>query len=174
MTQEQPPTPEQSERASHQAANDPVSARASCIRLHLTIGWWSLLVYLTLGFALEMLHGFKAGLYLDVSNSTRRLMWTLAHAHGTLLSLVHLVLASAVNLLPRWDARARSIASYCRSGASLMIPLGFFVGGVFLYAGDPGLGIVLIPPGAVLLFVAVLLTARAVKSFDCGTQSRDL
>jgi len=60
-------------------------------RRHLRIGWWSLLCFATVGLVLEMLHGFKVRAYLDVSNETRRLMWTLAHAHGTLLSLVHVI-----------------------------------------------------------------------------------
>jgi len=55
---------------------------------HLRFGWWSLLVFATLGLILESLHGFKVRAYLDVSNETRRLMWTLAHAHGTLLAVV--------------------------------------------------------------------------------------
>ena len=57
---------------------------------HLKWGWWGLLVFLSMGILLEMLHGFKVGAYLDVPNTTRRMMWTLAHAHGTLLSLVHI------------------------------------------------------------------------------------
>jgi hypothetical protein len=48
--------------------------------------------------------------------------------------------------------------------ASLLIPGGFFLGGVVIYAGDPGLGIVLVPVGALLLFTAVFLTARGVYS----------
>jgi len=52
---------------------------------HLLWGWWGLLVFLSLGIILEALHGFKVGAYLDVGNETRRLMWTLAHAHGTML-----------------------------------------------------------------------------------------
>jgi hypothetical protein len=131
---------------------------------HLQFGWWSLLVFLTLGLVLEGLHGFKAGLYLDVSNSTRRLMWTLAHAHGTLLSLVHIAFGATVHLLPAWDPRLRGFASACLMSASLLIPGGFFLGGVVIYAGDPGLGILLVPLGAVLLFISVLLTARAARS----------
>ena len=52
---------------------------------HLRFGWASLFVFATLGVGLELLHGFKVGLYLDVGNETRRLLWTLAHAHGVLL-----------------------------------------------------------------------------------------
>ena len=43
--------------------------------LHLRVGWWSLLVFLTVGIVLETLHGFKVGFYLDVGNDTRRMMW---------------------------------------------------------------------------------------------------
>jgi hypothetical protein len=131
-------------------------------RRHLRFGWWSLLVFLTLGIVLESLHGFKAGWYLSVPNATRRLMWTLAHAHGTLLGLVHVAFGATVSLAPAWDARRRSLASNCLMAASLLIPGGFFLGGVVIYAGDPGLGIVLVPVGALLLFTAVFLTARGV------------
>ena len=57
-------------------------------RRHLRVGWWSLLLFATLGLVLESLQGFKVRAYLDVSNETRRLMWTLAHAHGTLVGIV--------------------------------------------------------------------------------------
>lgn len=40
-------------------------------------------------------------------------------------------------------------------------PLGFFLGGVFIHGGDPGIGVILVPPGGLLLFLSVLLTARA-------------
>jgi len=56
---------------------------------NLIFGWWSLVVFLSLGGVLEMLHGFKIGWYVDVGNELRRLMFTLAHAHGTALALVN-------------------------------------------------------------------------------------
>lgn len=71
-------------------------------RLHLRVGWWSLLVFLTLGLALEALHGFKLGWRLDVSNQTRPLTWTLAHAHGTLLATVNIAFAWP---RPAWPSR---------------------------------------------------------------------
>ena len=137
------------------------SPLADTSRLHLQVGWWSLLLFLTLGMILETMHGFKVGFYLDVSNSTRRLMWTLAHAHGTLLSILNLVLAMSIRLTPDWKASSRTLASRCLLGALVLLPLGFFLGGVFIYGGDPGLGVILVPPGAFLLFLSVLLTARA-------------
>lgn len=130
-------------------------------RLHLRVGWWSLLLLLTFGLILEILHGFKIGFYLDVANSTRRLMWTLAHAHGTLLSVLNLVFAMSIRLMPDWKESSRALASKCLLGALVLLPLGFFLGGIFIQGGDPGLGVLLVPPGAFLLFLAVFLTARA-------------
>ena len=57
-------------------------------RRHLRFGWWTLLLFLSLGLVLEALHAFKASGYLSVAHETRRLMWTLAHAHGTLLGII--------------------------------------------------------------------------------------
>ena len=128
-------------------------------RRHLRFGWWSLLGFLTLGAVLETLHGFKLGWYVDVANETRRLLWTLAHAHGTLLSLVHVAFGLSVRVTPEWSEQRRDLASRGLVGASILIPGGFFLGGLFIHSGDPGLGILLLPIGAVLLFVAVLLTA---------------
>jgi hypothetical protein len=139
-------------------------ARA-CARRHVRFGWWSLLVFLTLGAGLEILHGWKVGLYLDVSSETRRLMWTLAHAHGTLLSIVHVVFGFTAAALTGWPASARDFASRCLLAAGLLMPVGFFLGGVYTHSGDPGLGILLVPPGALLLFIAVFLTARAAATF---------
>ena len=148
--------------ASQQSASQQGASRlGDTSRLHLKVGWWSLLLFLTLGLILETLHGFKVGLYLDVSNSTRRLMWTLAHAHGTLFSILNVVFAMSIRLMPDWKATSRTLASRCLLGALLLIPLGFFLGGVFIQGGDPGIGVILVPPGAFLLFLAVLLTARS-------------
>ena len=139
------------------------SPHAPRIRFHLRFGWWSLLFFLTLGLVLEALHGFKVGYYLDVSNEVRRLMWTLAHAHGGLLGLVHVAFAGTV-----WLAQPRSggaiLASRGLTAASVLLPLGFFLGGFGIAGGDPGVGIALVPLGAVALFAAVGLTAASLRS----------
>ena len=150
------------------AASDdaaPESRRAE-VRAHLRVGWWALLVFLSLGIGLEALHGFKADLYLNVENETRRLMWTLAHAHGVLLALVQIGFAATVHLSPGWTGGTRALASRSLMAALVLMPLGFFLGGVIIYGGDPGLGVLLVPIGAVALFVGVLLTARGVGSDD--------
>ena len=133
-------------------------------RRHLRFGWWSLLWFLILGFVLELLHGFKTGLYLDVSNETRRLMWTLAHAHGALLGLVHILYALCLRLFPDLAVGSRRPISLSLIGASVLLPGGFFLGGINIYGGDPGLGILTVPVGATLLVIAVFLVARATVS----------
>lgn len=145
---------------------------ALVVRRHLRIGWFSLLVFLTLGLALEALHGLKVQAYLNAMNETRRLMWTLAHAHGTLLAIVQFGFAFTANQAPAWNARARTIASTSLIASGVLMPGGFFLGGVWVYAGDPGLGILLVPVGGILLFVAVLLTALSLKHLELPARSR--
>lgn len=147
------------------AAEDPL---AVVVRRHLRFGWWALLVFLALGLALEALHGFKVQAYLNVMNETRRLMWTLAHAHGTLLAVVNLAFAFSLTVTPNWKPRARTVAARSLLAASVLMPGGFFLGGVWVYAGDPGLGIVLVPIGGALLLIAILLTAAGIKHFQFG------
>ena len=126
---------------------------------HLRMGWWSIAVFGAFGLLLETFHGFKVGGYLDVSNETRRLMWTLAHAHGTLLGLVHLGFAWTIGAIGGERGRTRQ-ASSALAAASVALPGGFFLGGVQFYAGDPGIGIVLVPVGAALLIFGAVSTAR--------------
>jgi hypothetical protein len=136
-------------------------------RRHLRFGWWSLLVFATLGFALETLHGFKVDWYLSVSNETRRLMWTLAHAHGTLLSIVHILLAVSLHAIPELRERNLRLVSTSLIAASILLPGGFFLGGLVFYGGDPGpVATVLIPVGAMCLLIATFLIARS--SADVG------
>jgi hypothetical protein len=131
-------------------------------RRHLQFGWWSLFAFAALGLTLEGLHAFKVPAYLDVSNETRRLMWRLAHAHGALLGLVHIVYGLALVALPGLGGPNSSLISKSLVGASLLLPGGFLLGGISFYAGDPGLGVVLVPVGAILLLVALFLIARNV------------
>ncbi|HIF96444.1 MAG TPA: hypothetical protein EYQ54_05360 [Myxococcales bacterium] len=127
---------------------------------HLKIGWWGLLAFLSLGIVLEAMHGFKLGWYLDVSNHIRRLMLTLAHTHGALLSLVNLAFAATLFMRQAEETTSQRIASRSLACATILIPGGFFLGGLIIWGGDPGLGVVLVPLGACFLVVGVFLTAR--------------
>ena len=131
---------------------------------HLHWGWWGLLFFLSMGIVLEALHGFKVGAYLDVGNETRRLMWTLAHAHGTLLSLIHVAFALSLPHLSRSAQQKAQRMSGSLIGASILMPGGFFLGGWVTYGGDPGVGIFLLPIGAFLLFMSVFGVASGLAS----------
>jgi hypothetical protein len=129
----------------------------SSITKALKTGWILLAVSLPLGLTLEVLHGFKVRGYL--ASEVRREMWRLAHAHGTLLGLMCLAFAAlAERHIADVDAR-RKISRDLRFGAVLM-PLGFFLGGILNYEGDPSLGITLVPIGGLLVISALLRAAR--------------
>ena len=121
------------------------------VRRHLVFGWGALLVFLSLGIVLEALHGLKVGLYVNPSGSARRLMWTLAHAHGTLLGLIHLAFAATIFIGGAGDWRRAGWVSLCLRSATYLLPGGFFLGGLVTYGGDPGLGVFLVPVGALAL-----------------------
>jgi hypothetical protein len=121
----------------------------------LRTGWLLLAIALPLGVTLEALHGFKVQAY--VASEMRREMWRLAHAHGTLLGILCLVFSSLAEKHVAESPRA-SIAKLIRWGAVLM-PVGFFAGGILNSEGDPSLGILLVPIGAALLIVALVRCA---------------
>ena len=120
---------------------------------NLQFGWWSLLVFLSLGAVLETLHGFKIGWYVNVGNEARRLMFTLAHAHGTLLALVNIAAGLTARIVDRFALRPS--VSFSLIWAAILLPAGFFLGGIVIYDGDPGLGVWLVPIGAALMFYCI-------------------
>jgi hypothetical protein len=124
---------------------------------NLRFGWWSLLVFLSLGGVLEILHGFKIGWYVDVGNDMRRLMFTLAHAHGTALALVNIAAGLTARSIQRFELQPSVGASLIWAG--MLFPVGFFLGGIVTYGGDPGLGVWLVPVAALLLFYAIIRIA---------------
>lgn len=112
---------------------------------HQRFGWTTLLLWLTFGALLEAAHGFKlAGYLLD---PVRREFWQLAHFHGATLALANLVYVRWAET-PTLSAPVRRWASQALLAGSALMPLGFFLGGVWHFDGDPGFGIFLAPPGA--------------------------
>ncbi len=124
------------------------------IRRHLLAGWGGLFVFLLLGLLLELLHGFKASWYLAADNETRRLLWVLAHAHGALLAVLNLVFALTID---KWRAGLHALRwiSLALLIALVLMPTGFLTGGLVIYQGDPGPGIVLALVGAAVLICGV-------------------
>ena len=114
-------------------------------------GWISLALWITFGLLLEGFIGFRTPALLD--DSVRRELFRLAHAHGTLLSIVLIVaaLCARLNLI-----RLGRMGALGLRAAALVLPFGFLLGGLWHFKDDPGIGIVLVPLG-VLLFLATAL-----------------
>lgn len=137
----------------------PASPEGKTMRL----GLWLLLVSAPLGLTLETLHALKVQVYLG--SHLRRELWTLAHAHGNLLGILCLVMAAlGERCLPADAARARMLIAL-RVGAVLM-PIGFFLGGVLNREGDPSPAILLVPVGAVFLVLAFWRAVRGAADGD--------
>ena len=137
-------------------------------RRHLRFGWWSLFVFLSLGVVLEALHGLKIGWYLDVSSETRRLMFTLGHAHGTLFAIVNILYGLTVREIS--SLNPRPYVSACLIWGAMLVPGGFLLGGVIVHGGDPSLGILFVPAGALILMAATFSIARAVDAASRPTK----
>jgi hypothetical protein len=135
------------------------------MRRHLLEGWGGLTLFISLGAVLEFLLAFKVSLYVRADQETLRLMWRLAHGHGTLLALLHLAFASSLTQLnAKHFPQPAGLISGALSAGTLLIPAGFFLGGVAAQGGDPGPAIALVPAGAVLLiFATVQLFLRFLK-----------
>ncbi len=129
--------------------------------LNVRFGLWALLSYLTLGLGLEVLHGFKVGWYLDFE--TRRLMWTLGHAHGVLLAILVTIFGGLLWLWHAPEQAWRRKASACLMAATILLPGGFLLGGAFVYGGDPGIAVLLSPVGGVALVIGVGLAASNLR-----------
>ena len=168
MSNYKPTRRERGEQAAQQARNAPANPVPSAAdsnatpeeRRHFRLGWWSLLVFVCLGIVLEGMLAFRVGWYMDVGdNETHRLMLRLGHAHGTLLSVLNIVFAGSLARLSL-PAGARVLASRCLAAATLLVPGGFLLGGLVTHGADPGLGIILLPAGAVLLLFGIFQVAR--------------
>jgi len=163
--------PDRNRRGSDREAESHPASEAASMTVaarHWRWGWWSLLGFLCLGLVLEALHGFKDPGYVSPSQSTRRLMWTLAHAHGTLLAVVQLCFAAFLGSsvargadLGPGGVRRWEWASVLLLASQSLLPGGFLLGGWFFRGGDPGIGVFLVPVGAVCLAVAVGLIAAS-------------
>ncbi len=119
---------------------------------HRRYGWSALFIFMIMGTVLEGLLGFKSEqLLLD---PLKRELWSLAHFHGALLALVNLVYAQWADS-PETPENRRRTASTTLIAGSMAMPLGFFLGGLSHPEGDPGIGIFLVPIGALLLLYTI-------------------
>jgi hypothetical protein len=112
-------------------------------------GWISLAGWIVFGLLIEGLIGFRSPALVD--DSVRRQMFRLAHAHGTLLNLV--LIAAAISA--RLDlVRLGRLTSLGLRAAVILLPIGFLLAGVWHFKDDPGVAILLVPLGALLLLAS--------------------
>lgn len=88
---------------------------------HERLGWTWIAVFGAIGLVLETLHGLKVPLYVDPDAGPRRLLWTLAHAHGVLLGLVHVGFAATLRARPTWEGASRRAASWLLVVAAVLV-----------------------------------------------------
>lgn len=135
-----------------------IEADARLAHRHLVFGWTLAATFVVLGLVLELLHGFKIQWYLAMANETRRLLWTIAHAHGVLLGVVNIVYALCLRNFAVRGARLELVSLLLIAG-SLCLPGGFLLGGIVVHGGDPNLFIALSPIGGLLLVIALPMIA---------------
>ena len=119
---------------------------------HLRFGWTLLAIAVLAGALLESLLGWKSSLLGD--DELRHHLWSLAHFHAAFLALLNLIYPSATNA----TKPSRTLIA-----GSILLPLGFFLGGLAHPEGDPGLGIWLAPLGAILLAWTALKSTFGVR-----------
>ena len=141
----------------------PPAAALSPADLLLRQGWASIAVWMAVGLLLEGLLGYKIPAYLG--DPQRRELFRLGHTHGTLLGIL---LVAAALVIERGVTVPKAAHTALRIGAVLM-PLGFFVAGIWHAEGDPGLAVWLVPAGALLvIYAAVAFTLAHFKKPPAG------
>ena len=121
-----------------------------------------LAVFATIGLSLEAFLGFKASWYLEEAYETRRLLFTLGHAHGALLSIVNVLFGVAATAT-KGEASRLLVASRLLTIATVLLPSGFLIGGFGIRGSDPGIGIFLVPVGAVCAVAAFVAAGTGVN-----------
>jgi hypothetical protein len=132
--------------------------RASWIKPVILQALVGIAVWMTLGVLLEGLIGFKTPAYLQ--DSVRRELFRLAHAHGTLLSLLLLGIGL---LCDRFELELNPAILWALRLGVITLPLGFLLGGVWHFESDPGLGIWLVPVSAVVVVFAIVGVALEMR-----------
>jgi hypothetical protein len=126
--------------------------RETLVLRQLRAALGGLFLFVLLGVLLEAFHAFKWMGYLHVQNETRRMLLRLAHAHGTVLSLMQLGFALAGKAYP---VLLESVRPGAMLLAQVLIPLGFLLGAIGAVDGDPGPWIAFLPAGALALLVGL-------------------
>ena len=121
---------------------------------HLRLSLALAALFLATGLWLEAMIGLRLAGWVD--DPLRREFLRLGHAHGGLLALLNLGLA--LERLGTPDPWARAIRPAALLGA-LLVGLGFIVGGLWHGPTDPGLPVLVVPAGALMLLGALVAGA---------------
>ena len=116
-------------------------------------------LFAAMGLWLEAMFGLRATGWLD--DPLRREFLRLGHAHGALLGIGNLGLAWALSRLGTPDGWARRIRLAALLGA-VLVGAGFFGGGLWHAANDPGPIVLMVPAGAMMV-IASFVAAAVVK-----------
>lgn len=135
-----------------------ISHAPAALPLTARVGRWSLFAWLASGLGLEAFHLFKTPFFLN--DPLRREFWVLAHAHGGLLAAVSLVVFLVADRLALEPSRARTLDRLIATG-TLLVPLGFLLGGLWHSEADPGPLVALTPLGALGWLGGLFVIARA-------------
>ncbi|WP_224365557.1 hypothetical protein [Hyalangium versicolor] len=136
-----------------------VPAAGGFARVHARFGWTLLFVSLAFGSVLETLEGFR---WVSlVSDPWKQRLWSLAHFHGAALGLLNLIYVHWADTAGLSEGRRTAASRMLRIGSAAM-PLGFLLGGIAHPEGDPSLGIILAPVGALFVLYTVAVQTLAV------------
>jgi vacuolar-type H+-ATPase subunit I/STV1 len=115
-------------------------------------------VWMSFGLLLEGFLGFRVPSYMSVS--VRRELLQLAHTHGTLLNLILLAVAICAKCELVFPRKFAIVA--LRIG-SILMPLGFLFGGIWLIKDEPNLSIFLAPLGGLLMIFGIVSVLFSLK-----------
>jgi hypothetical protein len=137
-------------------AEKPETARDySSLLFHGLVG---IAVWMSFGLLLEGLIAFRIPDYL--SDPVTREMFRLAHAHGTLLSLVLVAVGLSANADYISPANAGKLALHI---GSVMMPVGFMLGGIGNYESDPNPLVFFAPLGGIMVIFGIVVSAVSFK-----------
>ncbi len=108
-------------------------------------------IWMSFGLLLEGFIGFRVPSYMSVE--VRRELLQLAHTHGTLLSLILIVIAISAKCELIFPSKLAILV--LRIGSVLM-PLGFLFGGIWLIKDEPNPAIFLAPLGGLLMIFGIV------------------
>jgi vacuolar-type H+-ATPase subunit I/STV1 len=128
------------------------------IRSLLLQSFIGIAAWMSFGLLLEGFIGFRVSGYMSVP--IRREMFQLAHTHGTLLSLLLLVSTLTISKELVYPNKFATLS--LRIGTILM-PLGFLLGGIQPNKDEPNALVFLAPIGGILVIFGIINFAFSIK-----------